>query len=64
MIPKKIKLSQVDKTKAEAWETIFIGIVAANMGYANQSCVVKSGKEVFKHIKKMTYKQFSSIKKL
>lgn len=55
-------LSLTDKIKAESWEMIFIGVVAENMGYANQSDVVKSGKEVFKKLGSMTYKDFRNIK--
>ena len=58
------RLSPVDKIKTEALETIFIGVVAENMGYANQSNVVKSGKEVFKKIGSLTYKEFRNIKAL
>ncbi len=58
------RLSPVDKIRTEAIETIFIGVVAENMGYANQSNVVKSGKEVFKKIGSLTYKEFRNIKVL
>lgn len=58
------RLSSVDKMKTEAIETIFIGVIAQNMGYANQSKVVQSGKEVFKKIGSLTYKEFRNIKAL
>ena len=57
-------LSSVDKMKTKAIETIFIGVIAQNMGYANQSNVVQSGKEVFKKIGSLTYKEFRNIKVL
>lgn len=45
-------------------ETICIGIVAKNMGFADQSKVGNAGREVFKFIGELTFKEFRKIKKL
>lgn len=58
------RLSPVDKQRAKAVETICIGIVAKNMGYANQTLVCNAGRELFEYISQMTYKRFSDVKKL
>jgi hypothetical protein len=58
------KLDTIDKMKAEAVETILIGIVSKHMGYVKPSQPIGAGKEVFEYIKRLTYKQFSDIKKL
>lgn len=58
------RLSPVDKQRAKAVEAICIGIVAKNMGYANQTFVCNAGRELFEYISRMTYKQFSDVKKL
>lgn len=57
-------MNQFDKKRAEAQETICIGIIATEMGYANQTKVCNAGRAVFKHIGSLTYKQFRDIKKL
>ena len=41
-----------------------IGIVAKNMGCANQTFVCNAGRELFKFIGELTYKEFTQIKKL
>lgn len=63
-LPVSRRLSEVDKQRAKAVETICIGIVAKNMGYANQTLVCNAGRELFELISRMTYKQFSDIKRL
>ena len=50
------KMDSIDRMRAESWETIFIGIVATEMGYANGTRMCNSGREVFKALDKMTYK--------
>lgn len=55
---------QVTLMRTKAIEMRFIGIIACNMGYANQTNVCKSGKAVFEEIGTLTYKEFRNIKKL
>lgn len=50
--------------RAKAQETICIGIIATEMGYANQTLVCNAGRAVFNHIGGLTHKQFRDIKKL
>lgn len=61
---KSKRLNQIDRMKAQAWERVFIGAVATEMGYANQTKVCNAGKEVFKLIGSMTYKEFKNVKAL
>lgn len=63
-IASKPRLNDVDRMKAKAWETIFIGTIANEMGYVEQSRVCKAGMEVFKKIGTMTYDEFKNIKAL
>lgn len=49
--------------KREAVELIMIGIIARNMGHADQSAVCQSGRDILDFVLKMTYKDFSAIKK-
>jgi len=49
--------------KAETIELIIIGIVASNMGYADQSKVCATGHEIYKYIGKLTYNDLREIKK-
>jgi hypothetical protein len=55
---------QVTLMKTKSIEKICIGIIAKNMGYANQTNVCKSGEAVFEYIGSMTYKEFRNVKKL
>jgi hypothetical protein len=57
-------MTPFDKQRAEAQETICIGIIATEMGYANQTRVCNAGRAVFKHIGSLTYEEFGNIKKL
>lgn len=59
----KAELTEAELMVAKSWETIFIGVVAENMGYANVSLVVKAGKKVFEELERMRYKDFKNIKK-
>lgn len=47
----------------EVIKTIIIGCIAKEMGYADQSKVIKSGLEVFDFVSRLTYKEFGAIKK-
>ncbi len=57
-------MDQIDKIKAKSWESVFIGFIAANMGFANQTNVVNSGKDIYQSLGRMTYKDFRNIKKI
>jgi len=50
--------------RAKAVETTLIGIIASEMGYADQSRVCISGKKVFEYIKTLTYSEFKNVKSL
>lgn len=50
--------------KAEAWETLFIGIIAEQFGTVNVTHLCNAGKAVFAKLDTMTYKEFRNIKKL
>jgi hypothetical protein len=65
--PAEVSLARSQKKRnlspAEV-ETMFIGVVAKNMGYANQDDVVKTGKAVLEKIGTLTHKEFKDIKNL
>jgi len=61
---KRSQLSPIDKQRVTSLETIFIGIIAKNMGCVNQSDVVKSGEEIFKRVGSLTYRELKNIKSL
>lgn len=47
----------------ETIKTIIIGCIATEMGYADQSKVMKAGLEVFDFVSGLTYKEFLAIKR-
>ena len=54
---------ECDESTAKIVETICIGIVAKNMGYANQTLVCNAGREIFEYISRLPYRQFRAIKR-
>lgn len=64
MAKKSNELDSIDKMRTEAIERVCVGIVAEQMGYANQTHVCNAGKAIFKYIGRLTYKEFRNIKKL
>ena len=56
-------MTEIELMKAESIKTIIIGIIATEMGYANQSNVLKSAEMVFKYIGRLNQTEFRLIKK-
>jgi hypothetical protein len=57
------RLSEVERGQVEAWELVFIGLVAKSMGYADQSKVCEAGQKAFRLLAKMSHKDFRNIKR-
>lgn len=58
------RLDAIEKMRAKGWETTFIGVIATEMGYVNQSKVCNAGMAIFKKVGSMTYREFRNVKVL
>jgi hypothetical protein len=56
-------LTEIQKAKAEQIHSLIRGIIAIEMGYANQTKVCKSAEAVFNKIGQLTYQEFRLVKK-
>ena len=56
-------MNEIDRMKAEQIRTIIRGIIATEMGYADQSAVCRSAEMVFKYIGGINQTEFRLIKK-
>ena len=57
-------MNEIEKMKAEQVLTQIRGIIAKEMGYANQSKVCESAEMVFKYLGTINQTQFRLVKKL
>ena len=56
-------MNEIEKMKAESVHTIIRGIIATEMGYANQTHVCNSAKSVFEYIGSINQTEFRNVKK-
>jgi hypothetical protein len=56
--------TELELAKAKGKESVCIGIVAKNLGHADQSKVCAAGRELFRYIQGLSERDFLAIKSL